>query len=73
MEETNHTLTKVLEAAGYRVTTHPITEGVIICRATREDGTHQEVAAASVEEGLKQLAQNVGMGLPVSGPGKPSA
>lgn len=59
MEETDHTFTKVLEAAGYRVTTHLITEGVIICRATREDGTHQEVTAASVRDGLKRLAQKL--------------
>jgi len=59
MEETNDTLTKVFEAAGYRVTTHLITEGVIVCRATREDGTHHEVTAASVQDGLKRLAQKL--------------
>ena len=59
MEEPEDALKAALESGGYTLTTHMITEGVIVCRAIRGDGLREEVTSASVREALKQLVQKL--------------
>ncbi len=63
MDAITHTQEETFKSAGYTLTLNVITEGVVICRATRRDGTCEEVISASIHDGLSRLAHRLNLQL----------
>lgn len=61
MERAAKELKEWLESTGLKVTAQTITEGVIVCRATREDGSWAEVLGTSLLDGLMRLARELSL------------